>query len=392
MADAAFDRVVINTRERPISTDINQLLSQDARTVREILRSLFLPHPSNPQLVGTSFQPVSGFLGDGLFVTANGSLAMTVNAGLGMLYDAGSIATGIGSIGKVDDLAPYFPAYLSANETLNLPAAPPGGQERVDIIEVKLDRRLQDSSSRGVLNTVTGVFDPTLLNKILAYSLDGRTGQVNAPANSTTGLSIKAGINQAAGTYAASNGVTGVPTTSPGYTKLATILVPTGGVVTQGEVRDERFLLAPNGVHNWGFNLLQVPGTPDDTLTFSNFPPASSGFRFAAHQTTSPSNGGTIRCYVFAGRNGSFGAAVTAHAKGATVAVANRLVRQTDISVGSVTSAIKASLVAGGSTNFSAAIGQEFLTWDMDATRLIDVGDSVGTNRLYHVMGMCSPR
>jgi len=393
MADAAFDRMVINPRERPLSSDINELQSEAARTAREMIRALMLPHNVDPQVVNSSFTPVSGFHGDGFYVTAGGALTHTIKAGLGFIFDAGSTATDIGSVSKLDDRSPYYPVYLSADQPISSPAAPGVGQERVDIIEVALDRRLADSGSRDVLDTGSGVFTPTLVMKTLAYSLDGRTGVVTSPSNSTTGIGLKAGASQAAGTYAASNGVTGVPTATPGYTIIAVILVTNTGAVVQGDVRDTRFLLAPDGVHRWGFDLLQVPGSPNDTFTIANYPPASAGFRFGCHQTASPSNGGTIRCYVFGGRiNTQSGSVVTAMNKAGTVANANRLVRMSGVTGGSVTSAIKAALVGGGTTNLAVAIGQEYISWEMDATRLIDVGDPSDANRIFHVIGLSSPR
>lgn len=393
MSDAAFDRVVINPRERPLSSDINQLQSEISRTLREVVRAMCLPHNSNPQIVNSSFNPVSGFMGDGFFVAAGGALTHTIKAGLGLVFDSGSTDSDIGSVSKVDDRSPYYPVYLSADQTISSPAAPGVGLERVDIIEVALDRRLADTASRDVLDTGTGVFNPSSVFKTLAYSLDGRTGVVTSPANSSTGIGLKAGSTQVAGTYAASGGVTGVPTTSPGYTRVAVILVTNTGLVVQGDVRDTRFLLSPNGVQQWGFELLQVPGTPNDTFTISNFPTSPAGYRFAAHQVSAPSNGGPVRCYVFGGRIATnSGALVRADCKASTVANANRVVRSSVVTTGAVTSAIKSALVAAGSTNFEAAIGQEYMMWEMDATRLIDLGDPSDTNRVFHVMGMNNPR
>jgi hypothetical protein len=387
MADEAFSRVVINPRERPLSSDINQFQSEESRTLREVLRALFLPHNVSAGSELTSFLPVSGFLGDGFFVVGQGALTHAIHGGLGFIFDSVSVANDIGAVSKVDDRSPYYPVYLSADQQITSPAAPAPGFERIDIIEVKLDRRLQDNGSRDVLNTGTGVFDPTLVLKSLAYALDGRTGVVTSPTNSTTGIGLKAGVAQATGTYAASNGVTGIPATSPGYTRIAVILVASTGLVTQGEVRDDRLLLAPNGSHLVGFELNQAPGNPNDTFIIVG-PVGAAGFKFAAHQVTSPSNGGTVRVYLFGGRiSANAGAAVTIHLKAATIANANRLPRATNILGGVVTSAIKTSLAGpGGSTAYTAAVGQEFLTFDMDGTRLIDAADPSDTTRIYDII------
>lgn len=391
MADEAFSRMVLNPRERPVGSDINQLQSEESRTLREVLRGLFLPHSVNAGSADSSFIPVSGFMGDSFFVTGNGGLLHTIHGGLGFLFDSLSTAADIGAVSKVDDRSPYFPVYLSAAQNITSPAAPAPGFERVDIIEVALDRRLQDSASRDVLNTGTGVFDPTLVLKTLAYYLDGRTGVVASPSNSTTGIGLKAGATQATGTYEGSNGVTGIPATSPGYTRIAVILVKSSGVVTQKEVRDDRLLLGPNGTQLIGANLTQVPGNPNDTLTLLT-PAAGAGIRVAAHQVASPSNGGTVRVYFFGGRiSSNFALAVNAKCQAATIANANRLARTTPVASGVVTSAIQTLLTGpGGSTAYSAAVGQEFLSFDLDGTRLIDLGDPSDATRTYDIVAALS--
>lgn len=395
MPDEAFSRVVINPRERPLSSDINQLQSEAARTMRELVRAMFLRHALDPAVVSSSFTPISGFLGDGFFVTAGGALTHTIKAGLGFIFDSLATASDIGGVSKVDDRSPYYPAYLSADQTISSPAAPGIGLERVDIIEVALDRRLADSSSRDVLNTGTGIFDPTLELKTLAFLLDGRTGVVASPGNSTTGISLKSGSTQAAGTYAASNGVTGVPATTAGYTRIGVIIVTNAGAVVQGDVRDERFLMSPDGRTHLGFTVTQVPGSPNDTITIGQPPNMPAGWRVAAHQVSSPSNGGTMRVYMIGGRTqGTNQAAqVVASCKAVTIANANRLCRMTPAVAGVVTSAIKTSLAGpGGSTAFAAAVGQEFISFDIDATRLIDIGDPNDTNRVIDISAAISSR
>lgn len=389
MADEAFSRTVINARERPLSSDINQLQSEESRTLREALRALFLPHNALANEVNSSFQPVSGFLGDGFFVAAGGALTHTMRAGLGLIYDAGSPANDIGAVSKVDDRNPYYPVYLSAPQVISSPAAPGVGLERLDIIEVALDRRLQDSSSRDVLDTGTGVFTPTLVLKTLAYALDGRTGVVNSPASSTTGIGLKAGTTQSAGTFAGSGGVTGIPATTAGYTRVAVILVTNTGAVVQGDVRDDRVLLAPNGVHNLGVGIVQVPGSPNDVITLNVPPTWPAGFRIAARQLNSPSNGGSMRIYIVGGNlnSASPAAVITASCLAATLANANRLARMTPPAFGTLSAGDKAALVTGGAStpNLALQVGQGVLTFDIDGIRTIDGGDPTDANRQFQI-------
>lgn len=392
MADAAFDRVVFNTRERPLSSDINQLQAEESRTLREVVRALMLPHALAADSLATGFTPLSGFLGDGFHVAPAGGLALTIRAGLGFLFDSGSTASAIGGVTKVDDLSPYFPAYLSADSTVVAPGGVGGGQERVDILEVKLDRRLADASSRDVFNTGTGVFDPTLVQKSLSYVLDGRTGVVASPSSSTTGISLKTGALQAAGTYAASGGVTGVPATTAGYTRIAVVLVDSTGTIVANQVRDERNLLSPNGVASLNFLLRQTPGSPNDTFSVDAAPPMPAGYRVAAHQVSTPSNGGAVRVFLLGGRiHSNTGFSVVAQCSAATLANSNRLVRTTTPTTGTISSAQQSALAGAGSTGSAVAVGQGYVSWDMDTTT-INVGDSTDSLRVFHVQAALNHR
>jgi len=88
MADNPFDRTVINVRERPISSDINQAQSQIDRTLRFYLQEMLRPRSS-----ATNEQPgppVSGFFGNGFAVREDSpaGLFVVVGAGLGFYDDA----------------------------------------------------------------------------------------------------------------------------------------------------------------------------------------------------------------------------------------------------------------------------------------------------------------
>ncbi len=231
MANNPYDRVIVNPLERPLSVDADRPQSQADRSIRDTLRRMY-------QIAGT---PQSGFLDTSLKVVENSPTGMSVliTPGVGFQDLTGDLPTAIGGITGVDDLSPYKPLPLNATMSIAVDAAPGAGQERYDIIEVKTDRRSEDNLSRDVLNTGTGLFVPTLVNKTLAFSLDGRNGRVVSPSNSTTGVGYKVGTAAAVGTAV-------VPSTSPGYVPIATIYVgPTVTSILNANITDRRVLLAP---------------------------------------------------------------------------------------------------------------------------------------------------
>lgn len=231
MANFPFDRTITRPLERPISADLDQGLSQTDRAIRDTLRRMF-------QIAGT---PQSGFLDTSFLVAQNSPTGMSVliTPGVGFQDATGDLPTGIDGVTGVDDLSPYKPLPLNATMTIAIDAAPGAGQERYDIIEVKVDRRAENPLSRDVLNTGTGLFVPTSVNKTLAFSLDGRSGRVVSPSNSTTGIGYKVGTAAAVGTAV-------VPSTSPGYVPLCTIYVgPSVTSILNANITDRRVLMGP---------------------------------------------------------------------------------------------------------------------------------------------------
>ena len=240
MPNNPFDRTSLGIRERPLSSDLNRAQGQLDRSLREMMRVLTSGRASN---TSAAAQPRTGFVGAGLRVVASNPTAMTVvvSDGHGFIYDQSDVPTDLGApdLEGVHDLSAFKPVFLISPVTFNVPAAPAPGNTRVDIIEVKTDRRLGDSEVRLQLDQTTRQFGPKAFFKTLQFGLDGRTGSVTDPANSTAGLSYKAGTAGAPGA---------VPATSPGYTKLAEVLVGSGTVtVTSQNIVDRRRIIMPNG-------------------------------------------------------------------------------------------------------------------------------------------------
>lgn len=289
----AFDRVILNSRERPLSSDLNQHFSQVDMMMRETMRGFFLAHSQYAKDAGLSaFQPRSGFLGDGFFVTASGAASVMVQPGLGFIFGALGSTTPIDSIPGLLDLSNYYPVYMPV--ALNVPIPAPGsGNERYDIVEVKLDVRRQDAASRDVFDDIAGIFVSASLQKTLAYVLDTtRYGAVTSPTPSSAGISLKKGV-------AATIGTAVPPATTAGYTRIAIVYsTGTSVVINQNNVQDRRRLLFPDGSTTLGYIVTQTFGAPD-VVAITTYPVAPAGVRIAA-RSLAPA-GGQMKFYIFAG-------------------------------------------------------------------------------------------
>ena len=269
MANTQFDRLIISSRERPLSSDINQLQSQSDRTIREVMKSLYAPRTST-LVDSSSFVP--GFVGDGYKVRAAAApdMTVTVTSGLGFYENPGDEPATIGGIIGLDDRCSYKPFTLVSPAVFHVPAVPSAGNERWDIIEVKVDRRAENPLVRETFDPVSSAFVAGLVNKTLAFAHDGRTNDgapVIFPAGSTKGLSYVQGIEAAIG--AAS-----VPTVTSGYVKIAEVYTKdTTTVIPAGNINDCRRMLFPGGVGHITVTFQQNTGGAVPTLLQVNGPP-----------------------------------------------------------------------------------------------------------------------
>jgi hypothetical protein len=275
-----FDRVIINSKERPLSSDINTLQSQIDRSVREVMKSLFTARVGE----GTSDLsglPQSGFIGDGFKVRASAVPGMSVvlSKGQGFQYLVDPVS-GFGGVSGVDDLSEYKPLVLLADGTISGIAAGDATNPRIDIVEVRMNRVSGNPLSRDVLDVTTGAFVPTSVNKTLSFSQDGSSGVVVSPANSTMALGYKQGVA----------GVTPVePSVTPGYVKVATIRVAAAATtITKANISDMRVPLCADGLQRVScrFTVPVAAGTPP-TSVFQDLPP---GMEMLVHKTLDPSN------------------------------------------------------------------------------------------------------
>lgn len=266
--DAPFDQTNIGLRERPVSADLNQAQSQLYRTMRELVR---MAHGGRAGLTSAAMQSKAGFFGDGLRVVPASPAAMSVvvSAGIGFTFDATDVPSNLGSpdLESVDDLSAFKPSPLVSPVTFAVPAAPSAGNSRIDILEIKNDRRLENSVPRRQLDIASRSYLDHNFHKTLAYALDSRTGIVTSPASSTAGLSYKIGV-------AGTPGV--APATTTGYTKIAEINVLDTTTTIDGScIVDRRPLLMPGGVGraSIAFRIQWNAGAPIVTVLEMSAPP-----------------------------------------------------------------------------------------------------------------------
>jgi hypothetical protein len=264
MANQAFDRTIMNVRERPLSTDINQLQSQIDRVLRFYADKFLVGRASDSSDAYAT--PGTRFFGDSFKVRAQSPVSGVVNVttGLGFFPNSSDIPTSIDSIVGLDDLERMKPLLLTATQSFTVPAADPTNP-RIDIIEVKYDRQTTNPLSRDILDPNTGAFVSSTVDKTLSFLLDGQTGTVNDPASSTADISYKKGIAAA---------VPATPATSTGYVKIAEIKVAALATTFDDNVIvDTRRLLGPYGTLNFFVSFVTDAAGSPPTSVRTNAPP-----------------------------------------------------------------------------------------------------------------------
>ena len=242
MADNPFDQTNYGLRERPVSADWNQLSSQLYMTIREAHRYI---HDARVSAGSSAAQSISGFHGAGLRVVPStpAGMSVAVSAGLGFMFAPTDIPTDLGAtdLESVDDRSPYKPLIVQTPQTFNVPVAPSSPNSRIDIIEVRNPRRLENAIPRRQLDPNTLQYDDHIFNKTLAFQIDNlQCGTVTDPSPSTAPLSYKTGTSGNPGL---------VPPTTPGYIKIAEVLVPNGATsIGAIGIIDRRALLFAGGV------------------------------------------------------------------------------------------------------------------------------------------------
>jgi hypothetical protein len=238
MTDQAFNRTPIYPLEKPIADDINQGFSQADRALRDSLRSLF---DKRSGLVNGSFQVVA---------QSPNTLGVVIKAGTGFQDAPTDVVSSIGGTVGIDDLSPYKPIVLTTDLNVAVPAAP-GANSRIDLIEVRYDRKTNNQQSREFLDPATDAFAPALVPKTLDFNVDGTLAYYAATDIPTTALAYKSGV--VAGSPVA-------PTTDTGYMPLAYITVGTGVLaITPANISDQRPVISTGGY--LGRQVFEASGT-----------------------------------------------------------------------------------------------------------------------------------
>lgn len=242
-----FDMKVLAPAKKPTTDDINQGFSADRRALSFFYEQLLRSRLNAGSDAGGL---KTGFIGEGFKVrpTSPASMTVTVTAGLGWFYDPtdplviAQDITGLRYQG-VNDASAYRPLVLGEAVELLVPAAPAVGNSRYDIIEVRPKRELQDYSPELRYDDAVGDWRPLGGASILSYSSSqAEVGSVATPVLSTAPVSYVKGV-------AAPTGTQVEPPTTPGYVKIARILVAEGVTsIDASVICNRRPLVFPNGV------------------------------------------------------------------------------------------------------------------------------------------------
>ncbi len=206
MTDQPYNRTVIYPLEKPLADDLNQEFSQADRSLRDTFFALLRGR--------------EGFLSTGFLVLESSPAALSVllKAGLGWQDAPSDVPTGINSVLGLNDLSRYKPIILSNDLTIAVPA-PPGANGRIDLLEVRYNRQVDNPQSRNFLDPNTNAFSPSTVPKTLDFNVDGTLAYYAAAAVPTTALAYKSGVV---------SGSPVPPAVDSGYLPLAYIAVNAG--------------------------------------------------------------------------------------------------------------------------------------------------------------------
>lgn len=246
-----FDVRVVNSLERPTSTDFN-LAQAASRTSVQALAELCLDMERAPT---ASYD--AGFVDYSFSVSPTTPSGMTVqiNPGVGFAHYSSMAANdNIGGVSGLDVFAsvPTVPIVLTTPRTIPILTAPLSGFMRRDIIAVKTltssDALLSDQVTTDVFNPLSQVFTPSLRYKTLGWCLDEVTIETlpaGGAASATEKLLYIPGTQQP---YSEPNDLLTytLPTVPSGFTVLAIInVIPGTSIIAQNCICDYRPLYFP---------------------------------------------------------------------------------------------------------------------------------------------------
>lgn len=168
MAGSGHKKVILNTREKWLSTDFNRMQSFVAAHRADIIRYMLAVRTGNAEFGGTLVAAPTDVQGT--------PLVADVFEGLTVLPQAGKTSLHVvpGVVGMVDPDGTPDPddsAYklvvdpgISVDGSLDV-GANASGSIRIDVIECMRTTLVTETDNRDIYNPATGLFTPTLVNK-----------------------------------------------------------------------------------------------------------------------------------------------------------------------------------------------------------------------------------
>jgi len=268
-----FDQEIFNTLEKPASSDWNRVGNDASYALRAFANSLLLRRVGATS--GGNFDASHvdyGFLADGFYVKAVGTMNVLISAGTGFQRNDADLPTNITdgySISGLSDLSELKPVILVDDKSISLSSFVSTLNPRWVLIEVKYDRHFATPlEGRFILDPNTGTFTNTPVPKALTWALDAVSPNIDA----STAINIVAGT--AAGSPVR-------PNPTAGYMPLAYIYLAANATSLddQSVVLDCRKMLVPNGIINvGGFFETNVTNDGFGANTYCTLP---AGWRYA---------------------------------------------------------------------------------------------------------------
>lgn len=242
-----FDFKTISPNARPSTEELNRIASTERRALTFLLEQQYAARTA---FDNARARQKTGFIGDGFSVRPldPAGFQVEVAAGLGFYYDptdplVAATDSVVGVYQGTIDLAPNKPLVLGSSILVTITPPPAAGLSRIDVIEVRPKRDLDDYGPKLRYDRAARGYRPKSAADVLRYgSTQSEVGLVQAPALSTTPVSYKRGVAQTTGTEVE-------PDVTPGYVKIARIRVKDSTAsITRTEICDLRPGNHPDGV------------------------------------------------------------------------------------------------------------------------------------------------
>jgi len=180
--------MVINTRERAISPDINRLQDFVAAARAEIFRAMFNDVLGNFYVrPGISFRPTTSPTDAPLPADVYGGLEVIVDDPANLHIEPGILMAYTGAAASSDDSSYVIATDLNGVFTPGLTfVANPGPGQRIDVVECRPTDVLRESDSRDEYDEVTGLFTPAVVEKVRESDLEYRI-RSGTPGNGPPG-------------------------------------------------------------------------------------------------------------------------------------------------------------------------------------------------------------